>query len=140
MIVRGTTPYHTFVLPMASSQIEQIYVTYLQNNQVILDKGLSDITFTDNEPDTDEINVEPSEIETDSEPVEEQEQEITSTVTIHLSQEDTLKFQFYPAAEKNIAVIQIRILDTNGEAYASDPITERIFGILKEGVITNENA
>lgn len=127
MIVRGTTPYHTFVLPMASSQIEQIYVTYLQNNQVILDKGLSDITLTDNEIDTDNASVEPLDSGEDV--------GATTTVTIHLSQEDTLKFQFYPAAEKNIAVIQIRVLDSNGEAYASDPIQERIFGILKEGVI-----
>ena len=124
MIVRGTTPYHTFVLPMESSQIEQIYVTYLQNNEVILDKGISDITLTDN---------------ASVEPLEQGESEgATTTVTIHLSQEDTLKFSFYPAAEKNVAVIQIRVLDSNGEAYASEPIAERIFGVLKDGVIGNE--
>ena len=58
--------------------------------------------------------------------------------TIHLTQEDTLKFHFYPAAEKNVAVVQIRVLTTEGEAYASEPIHERIFGILKDGVIGNE--
>ena len=128
MIVRGTTPYHTFVLPMESSQIEQIYVTYLQNNEVILDKGMSDIVLTDNDMETENASVEPLESE--------EGEEGYTTVTIHLSQEDTLKFHFYPAAEKNIAVIQIRILDSSGEAYASDPIYERIFGILKDGVIT----
>jgi len=130
MIVRGTTPYHTFVLPMESSKIEEIYVTYLQNNEVILDKGISDITLTDDDIDTDNASVEP---------LEQGEGEgATTTVTVHLSQEDTLKFHFYPAAEKNIAVIQIRVLDSQGEAYASDPIHERIFGILKDGVIGNE--
>lgn len=128
MIVRGTTPYHNFVLPMATSDIEAVYVTYLQNNKVILDKGIDDIELADMETDTDNASVESlSEEETQY-----------STVTIHLTQEDTLKFHFYPAAEKNIAVIQIRVLDINGEAYASDPIKERIFGVLKDGVIGNE--
>ena len=64
------------------------------------------------------------------------EEELNSCqLTVHLSQEDTLAFHFYPAAEKNIAVIQIRVLTTDGEAFASDPINERIFGVLKDGVI-----
>ena len=68
--------------------------------------------------------------------VYEDEQSI-SQITLHLTQEDTLKFKFFPAARKNIAVIQLRILDKNGEAYASDPVNERIFGILKDGVISS---
>lgn len=130
MIIRGTTPYHSFVLPMATSDIEEIYVTYLQNDEVILDKGINDIELADVDSSTDNAGVES---------LEENEGNY-STVTVHLSQEDTLKFHFYPAARKNIAVIQIRVLDTNGEAYASDPIRERIFGVLKDGVITHETA
>ena len=64
------------------------------------------------------------------------EEVITSSkLTVHLTQEDTLKFHFYPAAEKNIAVIQFRIITNDGEAYVSEPIYKRIFGILKDGVI-----
>ena len=129
MIIRGTTPYHNFILPILAEQIEAIYVTYLQNNEVILDKSnLTDDFDINNLLDLENANVEiltPKERE-------------SSQLTIHLSQEDTLKFHFYPAAKKNIAVIQIRILTTNGEAFASMPINERIFGVLHDGVIPNE--
>ena len=131
MIVRGTTPYHTFIVPMASESIEEVYITYLQNNEVVLDKDKTTVTIEDVELETENAEV------NDTELAEEEETEVapTSQITLHLTQEDTLKFKFYPAAEKNIAVVQLRILDTNGEAYASDPVQERIFGVLKDGVI-----
>ena len=64
--------------------------------------------------------------------------ESACTATVHLTQEDTLGFKFWPAAEKNIAVIQIRILTMDDEAFASMPINERIFGVLHDGVIPDE--
>lgn len=139
MIVRGTTPYHTFIVPMASESIEEVYITYLQNNEVVLDKDKTTVTIEDVELETENAEV------NDTELTEEETEAIpTSQITLHLTQEDTLKFKFYPAAEKNIAVVQLRILDTNGEAYASDPMQERIFGVLKDGVIpsneTNSNS
>ena len=129
MIIRGTTPYHNFILPILAEDIEAIYVTYLQNNEVILDKS----NLTDNFEITNLVDLENASIEDLSE--EEQE---SSQLTLHLSQEDTLKFHFYPAANKNIAVIQIRILTTNNEAFASMPINERIFGVLHDGIIPEE--
>ena len=129
MITRGTTPYHSFVLPLTTEEISEVYITYLQNGEVILDKSIGN--------DIEIINIQ-DEFENASmnEPLEDF---IPSCeLTIHLTQEDTLKFHFYPAAEKNIAVIQIRVLTTEGEAYASEPIHERIFGILKDGVIGHE--
>ena len=129
MIIRGTTPYHNFILPILAEQIEAIYVTYLQNNEVVLDKSnLTDDFDIKNLRDLENANVEI---------LTEEEQE-SSQLTIHLSQEDTLKFHFYPAAKKNIAVIQIRILTKDGEAFASMPINERIFGVLHDGVIPSE--
>ena len=138
MIIRGTTPYHSFVLPLSSSQISNFYVTYTQNGQIVIDKqlGADGVEIADVNLDTENANVEnlqDEEIETD-------EQTTGSKITIHLTQEDTLGFHFYPAAEKNIAIIQIRILDVDGEAYASTPIQERIFGVLKDGVIGNEES
>ncbi len=125
MITRGTTPYHSFVLPLTADQISAAYITYLQNNVVILDKSIEDMTIEDIVDNLDNTTTN-----------EESEEFVPSSqLTIHLTQEDTLKFHFYPAAEKNLAVIQIRILTTDSEAYASEPITERIFGILKDGVI-----
>ena len=129
MIIRGTTPYHNFILPILAEQIEAIYVTYLQNNEVILDKSnLTDDFDIQNLLDLENANVE----------ILTPEERESSQLTLHLSQEDTLKFHFYPAAKKNIAVIQIRILTTDGEAFASMPINERIFGVLHDGIIPNE--
>ena len=128
MITRGTTPYHSFVLPLKTEDISEVYITYLQNNNIILDKSISDVQIVDIEDEYENASM--------NEPLEDY---IPSCeLTIHLTQEDTLKFHFYPAAEKNIAVIQIRVLTTEGEAYASEPIHERIFGVLKDGVIGHE--
>lgn len=128
MITRGTTPYHSFVLPLKTEDISEVYITYLQNNEIIVDKTISDVTINDIDDEYENASM--------NEPLEDFVP--SCELTIHLTQEDTLKFHFYPAAEKNIAVIQIRVLTTEGEAYASEPIHERIFGILKDGVIGNE--
>ena len=138
MIIRGTTPYHSFVLPLSSSQISNFYVTYTQNGQIVIDKqlGADGVEIADVNLDTENANVE----NLQDEEIEIDEQTTGSKITIHLTQEDTLGFHFYPAAEKNLAIIQIRILDVDGEAYASTPIQERIFGVLKDGVIGNEES
>lgn len=128
MIMRGTTPYHSFILPIKAEEIDKIYLTYLQNDKVILDKTNEDVTITDIVDLYENASME-----------ELTEEELNSCqVVLHMSQEDTLAFKFYPAAEKNLAVIQIRLLTTDGEAYASDPVTERIMGVLKDGVIPEE--
>jgi len=130
MIIRGTTPYQRFLLPLRAEEIDQIYVTYLQNEEIILDKGKDEVTITNMEDLIENASMGEDLTETLT------EEELNSCqLTVHLSQEDTLAFHFYPAAEKNIAVIQIRVLTTGGEAFASDPINERIFGVLKDGVI-----
>lgn len=126
MITRGTTPYHSFIIPIAADQIKTVYITYLQNNEIIFDK------------DNEDIEIKPVILDTENADTDGEEDDYLvaySQLTTHLTQEDTLSFRFYPAAEKNIAVIQIRILDVNDEAYASEPIRERIFGVLKDGVL-----
>lgn len=130
MIVRGTTPYHSFVLPLTSDQIDTLYITYMQNDEVILDKQLGEegVSIEDSNFETENANVE-SLTDEDITPAP------SSKVTVHLTQEETLAFTFYPAARKNIAVIQIRILTNDDEAFASMPINERIFGVLHDGEI-----
>ena len=133
MIIRGTTPYHNFILPILVEDIKAIYVTYLQNDEVILDKKL-----VDGEESSDFIIANLKDLENASmEDLSEEERE-SCQLSLHLSQEDTLAFHFYPAARKNIAVIQIRILTTDDEAFASMPINERIFGVLHDGVIPDQ--
>lgn len=128
MIIRGTTPYHNFILPILAENIKAVYVTYLQNEEVILDKSIKDVTI---------VNLLDLYENASVEELSEEEQG-SCQLTVHLSQEDTLKFGFFPAARKNIAVIQIRLLTTDDEAFASDPVRERIFGVLHDGVITND--
>lgn len=126
MIIRGTTPYHSFIIPLIKEEIDTIYVTYLQNDEVVLEKSKEDMDIVN----LVDLLDEDMEIEDLTE-----EEQSSSQVEIHLTQEDTLAFNFYPAAKKNIAVIQIRVKTLDGEAYGSDPIRERIMGVLKEGEI-----
>lgn len=133
MIVRGTTPYHSFILPVLVDEIDVIWVTYCQNDEVIFERSNLDGESMELVPFSEPIEV------SEDIPSEEPSEEITgSQLTLHLTQEETLGFTFYPAARKNTATIQIRILTTDGEAYASDPVKERIFGIRHEGVIGHE--
>ena len=129
MIIRGTTPYHEFILPLLAEEIDTLWVTYCQNEDEIIfrtteveDENMSIVDFVD--------LYENASMEQLSE-----EEQHSSQLTLHLTQEETLGFHFYPAARKNIAVIHIRILTTDGEAFASEPIKERIFGTRRDGVI-----
>jgi hypothetical protein len=129
MIIRGTTPYHNFILPILAEEIDTIWVTYCQNEDEIIfrtneiiDNNMEIINLVD--------LYENASMEQLAD-----EEKTCSQLTLHLTQEETLKFHFYPAAKKNIAVIHIRILTTDGEAYASEPIRERIFGTRRDGVI-----
>ena len=132
MIIRGTTPYHNFILPILAEDIDTLWVTYCQNEDEIIfktneveDENMAVVNFVD--------MLENASVEQLSE-----EEKHCSQLTIHLTQEETLRFHFYPAAKKNIAVIHIRILTVDGEAYASEPVRERIFGTRREGVIGQE--
>ena len=46
-IIRGTTPTHIFTVPVGSSQITTLKITYSQNDQVLFSKSKSDVTFDD---------------------------------------------------------------------------------------------
>ena len=130
MIIRGTTPYHNFILPILAEQIGAVYVTYLQNEEVILDKS----SLREGEIEIHNL----SDLENANVEILTEEELNSCQLTIHLTQEDTLKFHFYPAARKNIAVIQIRLLTKDGESFASMPVNERIFGVLHDGTIPDE--
>lgn len=132
MIVRGTTPYHNFILPVLAEEIDTIWVTYCQNEQIVFERSNLE---EDNRMEI--INLVDL-YENASMEMLSDEEKTCSQLTIHLTQEETLGFVFYAAARKNIAVIQVRILTVDGEAYASEPVNERIFGVRHEGVIGEE--
>ena len=131
MIIRGTTPYHNFILPILAEDIKVLYVTYTQNGEVILDKVL----IGEDVSDSDFVLANLKDLENANMEILTPEERESCQLSLHLSQEDTLKFHFYPAAKKNIAVIQIRLLTLDDEAFASMPINERVFGVLHDGVI-----
>ena len=132
MIIRGTTPYHEFILPLLAEEIDTLWVTYCQNEDEIIFRTTEETDENMTITDLSDLYENAS-----MEQLTEEEQH-SSQLTIHLTQEETLGFHFYPAAKKNIAVIHIRILTTDGEAYASEPIRERIFGTRRDGVIGAE--
>lgn len=128
MLLRGTTPYHSFTIPMKVENIVKLYITYFQNGEIILEKK-SDVpedgvVITNFEDMYDNAEIDPLTLS--------EEELNTSIATVHLTQEDTLKFHFYPAAKKNIMLIQLRLLDIDDEAYASEPIRERVYGVFNE--------
>lgn len=98
---RGTTPVLTFELPEAIT-ISALYITFQQNRQTVLEKGLTDVTY---------------------------EQE-SGTITLPLSQEDTLLF-----SELEPVWVQIRLRDNLGNAVASEPMRVSVEEIFKDGVI-----
>ena len=141
MLYRGTTPYHSFILPLSTDEISEIYVTYWQNGEIVLDFDKSGIELVDaNDFDNNGWVIDENSGDEIPENDAEQEGEIlpSSLAIVHLTQEDTLQFKFWPAAEKNIVAIQIRVLTTDGEAYASEVARERVYGVLKQGVIPEE--
>lgn len=127
MITRGTTPYHSFIIPLLKEDIDTIFITYLQNEEIIIEKEKEDMTLENLVDILVEDGVDIEEIP--------DEEKNSCQANIHLTQEDTLKFHFYPAAKRNIAVIQVRVKSMDGEAYSSDPVHERIMGVLKDGEI-----
>ena len=61
-MIRGTTPTHTFDLPVSPAEFKNIRIVYAQDNVIILKKELKHCNVTDN------------------------------TITLTLTQEETLKF------------------------------------------------
>jgi hypothetical protein len=117
MIIRGTTPYQEFELPVSADQVSNIYVTYFQENKRIFEKGMSEIEIQD---------------------LEESEEKTKSIATVHLTQEDTLKFIYYfePNTRRNFVFAQWRIIDMDGEVYSCIPVKHRLLPAFKEGIIT----
>lgn len=98
-MIRGTTPTLEFALPFEVDLIAEAYVTISQNQSVVIDKSLSELTCAG------------------------------KTLTVKLSQEDTLKLQ---QSEFKTAEVQIRVRMKSGDALASDIMRLHVGRILKE--------
>jgi hypothetical protein len=137
MIQRYTTPYHDFILPFTVDKVKKLYITYAQNGNNVFEKEYpsldSNITFMN----ASELNENASMGDEYTDAIKKIIDDLSkcSIITLHLTQEDTAALQRYPAEEKNIAIMQIRVLDQNDNSYVSYLIRDRIFGTLKEEVI-----
>lgn len=96
---RGTTPLNIFTVDADLTNAEVIYITYKQGCKVVIEK------------DIDEIEV------------------AADKLTVRLSQEDTLKFDYREVE------IQIRARYPDETAIASNIIKTTVEHILKDGVI-----
>lgn len=96
---RGTTPLNIFTVDADLTTAEVIYITYKQGCQVVIEKDIDEIEVTANK------------------------------LTLRLSQEDTLKFDYREVE------IQIRARYPDKTAIASNIIKTTVEHILKDGVI-----
>ena len=133
MIIRYTTPYHNFVLPFRVADIDDLDITYTQNGKEIIQIGKDDVEIID----VSEIikNASMGQDYIDEIMKQTDEPAYFSVLKVHLTQEQTSLFTFYRAEEKNIALVQIRIRNTSGDAFNSRPIKIRVYGSISEGVL-----
>lgn len=109
IIRRGTTPTHTFTLPVKSEDVEAIYVTYAQFETAVVELSGDDVSLTD---------------------VKDAESDSGSVASITLSQTDTLLFNGGASAE-----VQVRFKSNDGTAFASQKIKIIIEDVIKDGAI-----
>ena len=137
-ITRGTTPILNFVLPFNYAEISGIYATFTQNGEKIIQLNDSEfevsplLTETENSDIIDSNHgddIVSNNIDFEGFDVNEDTGEYYINCALHLTQEQTLGFTFWPAAEKNIAIVQFKVL-IGEEAYISNPVNFRIYGDL----------
>lgn len=98
-ISRGATPTNIFNVSVDLTSAEVLYVTYVQFGRTVLEKTIEECTVT------------------------------SDTVTVSLSQNDTIKFKMAPVK------IQIRARLQDGSAHVSKVIETTATELLKQGVI-----
>lgn len=142
-IVRGTTPTLNFILPFdltSQTSSSNVILTFTQNGEKVVQYEKEDmeitpiITETENSDITDENHGDSFisndyDVDESDYPEPEEDEETYCNCAVVMSQEDTLAFHFYPAAEKNIAISQFKIV-IGEEVFVSDPVNFRIYGDL----------
>ncbi len=133
-IVRGTTPTFNFILPF-SSEVDMVILTFMQNGEKInqFDRDRMVITPILTESENSDIidNNKGDEFSSNDYDYssEEASDEVYCNCAITMTEEETLAFGFYPAAEKNIVYSQFKIV-SGDEVFVSDPVNFRVYGDL----------
>ncbi len=102
---QGTTPTHTFSIPVPKNLINSIFINYTQRGAMIIEKSGEDISLEDKDEDS-------------------------CAASVTLTQGETLKLR--PGSDCSI---QVRFTTASGEAFASQIILEPVEAVLKDGVI-----
>ena len=134
MIIRYTTPYHSFILPFLSEDIDKITVAYVQNGVEVLKKRKTDFTFIDIEDLLENASM-GDENWVDL-VVRKFDKKVDKTIAIlHLDQEETALFNYFKAEEKNIVNVQFHVVNTEGNSFISRIIRMRVYNSISEEVL-----
>lgn len=105
MITRGTTPTHTFIIPIIIPELSIISIAYKQRESIKIDKCFDDCVIT-----TDE-------------------QLVQTKIITTLTEQETLSLK------EGSVLIQLRLGDSNGMRYASRIMKTNVADILKDGAL-----
>lgn len=100
LMIRGTTPTHIFQIPFDTGLLKEIRVSYAQGNKVIAEKKTEDCILDGD------------------------------TISVTLTQEDTLKFKHMKIVE-----IQLKVLTEDGCVMATPIIRKDVSEVLNEEVL-----
>lgn len=112
---RATTPVHEFVFYEDPANYVKILVTYTQKKRIILEKTKDDLSFETFTPG-------------DGKPTQ-------YIASLELSQEETKMFHTY---DGTLVEVQVRVLDNEGHAYASEKQPVQLKDVFNDEVLTNE--
>ena len=111
---RATTPIHSFHFEENPQTYERLLITYAQDKMIIMEKTKEDLTF---------------ESETDSEGT------IDYIASFQLTQEEANRFT---SRRSNVIQVQVRALDANNNAYASDMASFTVKDVLNDRILSAE--
>ena len=134
MIIRYTTPYHNFILPFLSEEIDKVAITYSQNGEELIKKTKEDIKIFDissllenaSMGDEDYIDLLIKKINGMRD---------ISLATVHLTQEETSLFNYFDAEEKNIVKVQFHLVNSESDSFISRPVRMRVYNSITEEVL-----
>ena len=110
---RATTPVHEFVFYEDPTNYVKILITYVQKKRIILEKTKDDLTFETYTP-------------SDGSPTQ-------YIASLQLSQEETKMFRTY---DGTFVEVQVRVLDGEGNAYASEKQQVQLKDVLNDETIS----
>ena len=112
---RGTTPTHKFCFGETDPNLfKEILVTYVQNDEIVLEKRKEDLVIT-------------------SEDITSGEKTVTHYhATVRLTQEEANAFSADP---KSTVSIQLRAIDTAGNVMASNKMRFSVLDVLNDEVL-----